>query len=247
MSDTDTYIYGIHPVSEALSGKETKVERIYIKEGLRSKAIHTILELASSKRVPVTDIQGRKIHELVGKVNDQGIIARMAETSYLELEDWLPQIDVSANPFIIILDEIEDVHNFGAILRSAAAAGAAGVIVPKHRQAPVNATVYKTSAGTAGKIPIIRVTNVNQTLQTLKDYGFWTAALDHKGTQTIWEIDYNTPMALIIGSEGHGVRKKTLDYSDFILSIPMENGVESLNASVSAALLMFEIQRRKYS
>jgi 23S rRNA (guanosine2251-2'-O)-methyltransferase len=247
MSESDQFIFGIHPVSEALSAKETKVERIYIREGLKSKAIQEIIEKASAKRVQAINVPGRKIHEMVGKVTDQGVVARMAETTYTEFEDWLVETDPKNNPFVIVLDEIEDVHNFGAILRSAAASGAAGVIVPKHRQAPVNAVVYKTSAGTAGRVPIIRVTNINQTLSQLKDEGFWIAALDGSGTQTIWDIDYNSPMAIIIGSEGHGVRQKTLESSDFVLNIPMENEVESLNASVSAALVMFEIQRRKFT
>lgn len=245
MEDSNQYIYGIHPITEALNAKETNVERVYVREGLRSSHLKVIMEIASAKRVQVLTVPGKKIFEMVGKVNDQGIVAKLAEASYTEFEDWLDEQDISKHPFVILLDEIEDVHNFGAILRSAAASGAAGVIVPKHRQAPVNAVVYKTSAGTAGMIPIIRVTNINQTLDKLKDSGFWVAALDGKGEHTIWDIDYNAPMVIIVGSEGSGIRKKTLEYSDFIVNIPMENNVESLNASVSAGLILFEIIRSR--
>jgi len=245
MEENNQFIYGIHPVTEALNAKETSVERVYIREGLRSANLKVIMEAASAKRVQVLTVPGNKMFEMVGKVNDQGVVAKLAEASYTEFEDWLNELDTLTNPFVILLDEIEDVHNFGAILRSAAASGAAGVIVPKHRQAPVNAIVYKTSAGTAGKVPIIRVTNINQTLDKLKDSGFWIAALDGKGKDTIWDIDYNSPMVIIVGSEGSGIRKKTLDYSDFIVNIPMENNVESLNASVSAGLILFEIVRRR--
>lgn len=246
MNDNENLIYGIHPVLEAMSSANTRVEKIYLREGIRSKSISEIIDKASSKRVPVSNVPGKKLYEMVGKVNDQGVVAQLSFADYIEFEDWLESVDTSDNPFVIILDEIEDVHNFGAILRSAAAADAAGVIVPKHRQAPINATVFKTSAGTAGKVPVIRVTNINQTIASLKDAGFWTAALDDSGTQTIWDVDYNSPMAFIVGSEGPGVRKKTLENSDFILQIPMKNNVESLNASVSAALLMFEVQRRRH-
>lgn len=246
MDDNDQYIYGIHPITEALNAKETNVERVYIREGLKSTSLKLILEIASAKRVQVLTVPGKKMFEMVGKVNDQGVVAKLAEASYTEFEDWLLEIDTKSNPFVILLDEIEDVHNFGAILRSAAASGAAGVIVPKHRQAPVNAIVYKTSAGTAGKVPIIRVTNINQTLDKLKDNGFWIAALDGKGKDSIWDINYNSPMVIIVGSEASGVRKKTLDYCDYVANIPMENGVESLNASVSAGIILYEIVRRKY-
>jgi len=245
MQEQDIYIYGIHPVTEALEQEQTKVDRIFIKTGIRSKHVLKLQETASSRRVPVLFTHGKKLAEMVGSVNDQGVVARISPVSYTELENWLDEIDLSSNPYVIILDEIEDVHNFGAILRTAAAAGAGAVIIPKHRQAPVNATVYKTSAGTAGKVPIIRVTNINQTISTLKDTGFWVAALDNSGKQTIWEADYNSPMALLIGSEGTGIRKKTLEASDFIIRIPMFNKVESLNASVSASVLMYEIIRRR--
>ncbi len=245
MQEEELYIYGIHPVTEALQQEQTKVDRVFIKDGIRSKHISTLQETASSRRVPVVFCQGRKLADMVGRVNDQGVVARISPVSYTELEDWLDSIDIKKNPFVLVLDEIEDVHNFGAILRTSAAAGADAVIIPKHRQAPVNATVYKTSAGTAGKIPIIRVTNINQTISTLKDAGFWVAALDNSGKQTIWDADFNSPMVLLIGSEGSGIRKKTMEASDFILRIPMSNNVESLNASVSASVLMYEIIRRR--
>ncbi|MCH8558872.1 MAG: 23S rRNA (guanosine(2251)-2'-O)-methyltransferase RlmB [Balneolia bacterium] len=245
MSENNEYIYGIHPVEEALNNPDVGVEKIFVRQGLRSGAYGKISELASARRVPLVTIPGKKLYELVGKVNDQGIVAQLSGVAYTELEDWIETSDFSDNPFVVVLSEIEDTHNFGAILRSAAAAGAAAVIVPKHRQAPVNATVYKTSAGTAGKIPIIRVTNINQSIELLKEHGFWFAALEGTSDKTIWDEKYNAPMGIVVGSEGSGIRQKTAELCDFRLSIPMQNNVESLNASVSAALVMFEIQRRK--
>lgn len=241
------YIYGIHPIEEALRNPDVSLEKIFVRQGQRSrsKPIREIEELASQRRVAVTEVNGKKLNELVGKVNDQGIVALLSGIVYQELEEWVEQLDMAQNPLIILLSEIEDVQNFGAILRSAAAAGAAGVVVPKHRQAPVNATVFKTSAGTAGKIPIIRVTNMNQSIRTLKDAGFWFAGLDGNSSQTIWQGRYDMPVAVVVGNEGSGIRQKTLDLCDFRLQIPMHNKVESLNASVSAALIMFEVRRQQ--
>lgn len=241
------YIYGIHPIEEALQNPDVSLEKIYVRQGQRSrsKPIREIEELASQRRVAITEVSGKKLNELVGKVNDQGIVALLSGVVYQELEEWVGRLDMAKNPLIILLSEIEDVQNFGAILRSAAAAGAAGVIVPKHRQAPVNATVFKTSAGTAGKIPIVRVTNMNQSIRTLKDAGFWFAGLDGGSSQTIWQGRYDMPVAVVVGNEGSGIRQKTLDLCDFRLQIPMHNNVESLNASVSAALIMFEVRRQQ--
>ncbi|MCC5932839.1 MAG: 23S rRNA (guanosine(2251)-2'-O)-methyltransferase RlmB [Candidatus Cyclonatronum sp.] len=245
MEENNDYIYGIHPVQEALNNPQTGVEKIYLRQNMRGAPVNRITEAASARKVPVLNVPGSKLNELVGRVNDQGVVALLSGITYTELEPWLEQAELSAHPFVVVLSEIEDTHNFGAILRSSAAAGAAAVIVPKHRQAPVNATVFKTSAGTAGKIPIIRVTNLNQAIGTLKDAGFWFAGLSAGADRTIWEESYNAPMGIVIGSEGSGIRQKTAELCDFLLSVPMHNGVESLNASVSAALVLFEINRRR--
>lgn len=245
MEENNDYIYGIHPVQEALDNPQTGVEKVYLRQNMRGAPVNRIMEAASARKVPVVNVPGKKLNELVGKVNDQGVVAQLSGITYTELDAWLLETDVKSLPFIVVLSEIEDTHNFGAILRSAAAAGAAAVVVPKHRQAPVNATVFKTSAGTAGKIPIIRVTNLNQAIASLKDAGFWFAGLSADAERTIWEENYDAPMGIVIGSEGSGIRKKTAELCDFHLSVPMHNGVESLNASVSAALVMFEITRKR--
>src|SRR5699024_6098988 len=134
-------------------------------------------------------VPGSKLYELVGKVNDQGVVALLSAVQYQEFAEWIDSIDVQQYPGILLLDEIEDPRNVGAILRTAAAAGIDAVLVPKHRQAPVNATVYKTSAGTAGKIPVVRVGNLNQTIMQLKDEGFWITGLDMNGNHKLWELE----------------------------------------------------------
>lgn len=245
MNDKNEFIYGRNPVEELLQNRADQVEKIFINRKLNKQTFSTILSLASENRIPVADVPGSKLYELVGKVNDQGIVAAIGQVSYEEFEDWLINIEPDENTGVLLLDEIEDPHNFGAILRTAAASGIDAVIVPKHRQAPVSAAVYKTSAGTAGRIPIVRAVNLNQAILKLKENKFWIAGLDMDGDSLLWEQTFDVPMAFVIGNEGRGMRRKTGEHCDFLLSIPMYNGVESLNASVSAALVCYEWRRQK--
>jgi len=244
---TNKYAYGIKPLDEILSNDPASVDKIYIRDNLSGGNIHSIFNRASDHKIPVTRVPSSKLFDLVGDVNHQGVVAAISEITYIEFEDWLDDIVPTPDTAVLCLDEIEDPHNFGAILRTAAAAGITAVIVPKHRQAPVNATVMKTSAGTAGRIPIVRAVNLNQAILSLKENKFWIAGLDQNAESTIWEQKYDVPMAFVIGNEGRGMRKKTGEHCDFLLSLPMHNNVESLNASVSAALVCYEWRRQKIS
>jgi 23S rRNA (guanosine2251-2'-O)-methyltransferase len=245
MSDKNIYIYGRNSVREALTEEAERIDKIFVRDSVRDEQISTIFDMASQNRIPISHVPGSKLFELVGKVNDQGVVALMSAISYQDFGEWLNTVDTSTYPAILLLDEIEDPGNFGAILRTAAAAGMSAVLVPKHRQAPVNAMVYKTSAGTAGRIPIVRVGNLNQAILKLKDAGFWIGGLDMKGEQFLWKLEVDRPLAFVIGSEGSGIRQKTLEHCDYIFNIPMENNVESLNVSVSAALLCYEWKRKR--
>lgn len=244
-TDTNIYIYGRNPIEETLLEKPQQVEKIFVRNSLRDSRVSAIFDLASQNRIPVSHVPGSRLYELVGKVNDQGVVALLSAVQYQEFAGWIDSVDVQQYPGILLLDEIEDPHNVGAILRTAAAAGIDAVLVPKHRQAPINATVYKTSAGTVGKIPVVRIGNLNQAIMKLKDEGFWIAGLDMSGDRELWELEVDRPLAFIIGSEGSGIRQKTLEHCDYRISIPMHNGVESLNASVSAALISYEWRRKK--
>jgi len=244
MEETLT-IYGRKPVEEQLKREPRRIETIWLKETAPMGPLQLIQSMASENRIPVRRVPGRKLADLVGAVNDQGVAATLSAVEYSEYEDWIETVDVKTNPIVMVLDELEDVANFGAILRTAAAAGVVGVIVPKHRQAPVNAVVFKTSAGTVGLVPIIRVTNVNLTLRDLKDAGFWVCGLDQSAPQTAWKQDLVSPLVIVVGSEGDGIRQKTLELCDFKVKFPMGNEVESLNASVSAALLCYEALRQR--
>lgn len=245
--ETSLFIYGRHPVMDALNREPDKVDKIFIRDTLSGGGLQEILRLASEHKIPVQRVPGRKLSELVGAVNDQGFVAQVSPVSYLELDEWLESVDTATKPLVLILDEIEDPHNFGAMLRTAAAVGATAVIVPKHRQAPINATVVKTSAGTAGMVPVVRVVNINSCIRDLQSAGFWIYALDQDAKESVWKHRFDSASALIVGSEGKGIREKTLELSDFKLSLPMAKGVESLNASVSAALVMYEWLRQRSS
>jgi 23S rRNA (guanosine2251-2'-O)-methyltransferase len=244
--EEDLLLYGRNPVEEQLMINPEKIEKIYLKDSAGG-GLAKIIALASENRIPVQRVPGKKLHDMVGPVNDQGVVAQMSAIAYKELEDWLDETDPKSNPVVIILDEIEDVANFGAILRTAAACDVSAVIVPKHRQAPVNATVFKTSAGTAGRIPIIRVINLNQSIARLKDAGFWIAGLDQQAKAALWQQDLLMPLGIVLGSEGKGIRQKTLEHCDFSVRLPMENQVESLNASVTAALVCYEVVRQRFN
>lgn len=244
MPNTDNFlIYGRNPVEEALQNRPEEVDKVFIKNNLKSDAYSHINELAQKHDVPLVKVPGAKIYNLVGKVNDQGFVAQLSAAKYTPFFDWVETLVLSKNPAVLLLHGIEDPHNFGAILRSAAAAGIEAVIIPNQNQAPVNATVFKTSAGTAGRIPIIRVHNLNQGIKDLKATGFDIVGLDGSAEQTIWEADLNRPIAFMIGSEGEGINPANLKRCDSLLKIPMVNEVESLNASVSAALVCYEWMR----
>ncbi|MFA5933613.1 MAG: 23S rRNA (guanosine(2251)-2'-O)-methyltransferase RlmB [Candidatus Paceibacterota bacterium] len=245
-NNSEDIVYGRHPVEELLVHSPERIEKIFLKDSIGRKGIEDILNQASKRKIPVSFVPDRKISDLAGKDSvSQGIVALISPTKYFTLKEWLPSVDMDSNPIVIVLDELEDPHNVGAILRSAAAAGASGVILGKHNQAQVNATVYKTSAGTAGRVPIVRVSNINDALKNLKDAGFWIIGLDGNSKKTLWQEDFNSSTALVVGSEGSGIRTKTLEACDFTVSIPMQNNVESLNASVSTALVLYEWARRK--
>ena len=247
MSNDSIYIYGRNPIEEALTTEGDRIEKIFVRDSISDSQLSEIFDLASQHRIPISHVPGSKLYDLVGSVNDQGVVALRSEVAYQDFGNWLDSIDTSTYPAILLMDEIEDPGNLGAILRTAAAAGISAVLVPKHRQAPVNATVYKTSAGTAGRIPIVRVGNLNQAIMKLKDEGFWIGGLDMNGDQELWDLEVDRPLAFVIGNEGSGISQKTLEHCDYNIKIPMSNQVESLNASVSAGLICYEWRRKHQS
>ena len=246
MSKSDNiYIYGRNPIIEALNNRPNEVEKVFIKSSIQPNSIDGLSDLISKNSIPISKVPQIKIQNLVGRVNDQGIVALLSQIKYTDFFDWVSELDLTSNPAVIFLDGIEDPHNFGAILRTAAASGITAVIVATQKQSPVNATVFKTSSGTAGRIPIIRVHDINQGLKDLELAGFEVYALDGNSGSDFWKSEFDKPTAFLIGNEGQGINPNTLKKVSKTLKIPMVNEVESLNASVSAALICYEWARKR--
>lgn len=238
------YIYGRKPIEEALLADPKNVKIVYVRESIKEAELEELRKFLSKYKIPISKTTANKLESLVGDVNDQGLVAELVEFKSADIHDWLADLDKDTNPLVFVLDELEDPHNVGAVIRTAAASGAAGVILSKHRQAPINATVFKTSAGAVLKMPIVIVSNTNDAIKKLKDAKFWVAGLDTNAGKIIWDEKYDSPMAIVIGNEGKGIREKTKEACDYLMKIPMERGIESLNASVSAAVVAYEWKRK---
>ena len=236
-------IYGRNPVMEALNaGRE--LETLYIGSQPTGSALK-IIAVARSRGVPVKETRAEKLRELSGTEAHQGVVAVAAAFRYSELADVFALAESkNESPFVIICDEIEDPHNLGAIIRSAEACGAHGVIVPKRRSAGLTPAVCKASAGAVEHIPIVRVANLVQTMETLKKQGLWLFVADAGGTD--WNLaDYSGGVGIIVGSEGRGVGRLVKDNCDAVVSLPMSGSVNSLNASVAAGIIMYEAARQR--
>jgi len=248
MTDS-SIIAGRNPVREALERGERSIEKVLFQKGAGGKSLEDVRLAAKEAGVPVQYVPQQKLNSVAPGVNHQGVIAIAAALTYAVLEDMLhriaadPDVVRAEQPVLVVLDGIEDPHNFGAILRSAVAAGAAGVIVPERGQAPLSATTVKASAGTAARIPIARVTNLGDALLQLKERGYWVAGLDGDAAETIWTQDWNLPIAVVVGSEGSGLGTRVRETCDFLVSIPMRGPAESLNASVATGVTLFAAVR----
>ncbi|MBO5930561.1 MAG: 23S rRNA (guanosine(2251)-2'-O)-methyltransferase RlmB [Clostridia bacterium] len=242
-----TTIEGRNPVYEALDAG-LPVERIYISNRAGGSQVAKLISAAKEKGVPFKSVPPEKIDELAKTDSNQGVVAVCAEISYVQVSDILHRAEEKQEPpFVIIADEITDPHNLGAIIRTANAVGAHGVIIPKNRSAGVNPVVFKTSAGAAAHTPVARVGNLTQAMDALKKHGLWITGADMAGEQEMCQADLTGPIAIVVGSEGKGITKKIRDNCDFFVRIPMVGEINSLNASVAAAVLMYEAlrQRRK--
>ena len=239
-------VAGRNAVMEALKGSRS-VNKLMIANGSTEGSIKEIIAVAKEKGVNIQYWDSSKLDSIARGIRHQGVLAQVAPVQYAELEDILQVAkDRNEPPFIVLLDELEDPHNLGAILRTADAAGVHGVLIPKHRSCPLSATVAKTSAGAVEHVPVARVGNLVQTIKKLKQEGLWVAAADMDG-KDYYDTDLTGPLLLIIGSEGQGVGRLVKEQCDFVVRIPMVGKINSLNASVAGSILMYEAmkQRRK--
>ena len=237
-------IIGRNAVSEALkSGRE--VDTLFVAKGDRSGSIGMLMGLARDKGAVVKEVDRRKLDAMCGGANHQGVAARAAAHSYSSIDDILKKAEEKGEEaFVIICDEIEDPHNLGAIIRTADACGAHGVIIPKRRGVSLTYAVGKVSAGALEYVPVARVSNLPSAIDELKEKGFWVYAADMDGKP--WnEQDYSGKVALVIGSEGKGISRLVKEKCDFTVSLPMRGKINSLNASVAAGILMYEVIRNR--
>lgn len=238
-------VEGRNAVLELLeSGRD--INKILVANGEKHGSIYKILAIAKERKIIVTEMERNKLNQIAQTPNNQGVIAIVPPYDYCEVEDILEEAKrKNEMPFILILDGIEDPHNLGSIIRTAETAGVHGIIIPKRRAASVNSTVSKVSAGAVEYMKIARVNNINETIRYLKEQDVWICGTD-MDTNTIYtKQDYKMPIAIVIGSEGFGMSRLVKENCDFLVKIPMKGKITSLNASVSAGIIMYEVVKNR--
>lgn len=247
----DDIIYGRNNVAEALKHGE-QIDRLYVQRGVSGGSIGEILLFARQRKIIIKEVSKAKLDEMCQdidaggmQINHQGVLATVPAFSYGEIEDIFALANSkNEKPFIVILDCIQDAQNLGAIMRSAEVLGAHGIIIGKHRSAGLNAVAYKISCGAAQYIPVVKVTNLSQTIEDLKKRGVWIACADMDG-QPLSKMDLTGSLAVIIGSEGEGVSRNLKQNSDMVISIEMAGNINSLNASCAASVILYEKHRQE--
>lgn len=240
----ESKIIGRNAVIEALRSEHT-IDKILVQKGQKEGSIRKILSMAKDNGCVVIEVNKEKLDKNADGGKHQGVMAYIASYEYSSVRDILDKAkEKDEEPFIILLDNIVDPHNLGAIIRTANIAGAHGVIIPKRRAVGLTAVVAKTSAGAIEHTPVAKVSNLARTLEDLQKEGLWAVCADMEGT-TMYDLDLKGPICMIVGSEGQGVSRLVKEKCDFIASIPMKGEINSLNASVAAGVLMYEIARQR--
>lgn len=234
-------VEGRNSVTELLkSGKD--INKLYVQKGEKHGSINEIIKLAKQNKVVITELDRAKLDQMSESHNHQGVIAIVPPYEYCDVDEILEYAkSKNESPFILILDGIEDPHNLGSIIRTAECSGVHGIIIPKRRSVQVNATVNKTSAGAAQYVKVARVNNLTETIKYLKENDVWIYGTDIEGKCYYNEQKYNGGVAIVIGSEGFGMSRLVKENCDFLVKIPMVGKINSLNASVSAGILMYEV------
>ena len=238
-------IEGRNAVLELLES-DRDINKIYISDGEKHGSINKIIALKKKKKVIINEISKSKLNQMAQTENNQGVIAIVPPFNYCEIEDII-ELAKSKNekPFILILDGLEDPHNLGSIIRTAETAGAHGIIIPKRRAVGVNSTVAKVSAGAVEYMKIARVNNINDAIKYLKENDVWIYGTDMKADKFYFEEDFSSGVGIVIGSEGFGMSRLVKENCDFLIKIPMEGKITSLNASVSAGIVMYEVVKQR--
>jgi len=243
--EQEEWIAGKHPVMEALRAGRN-INKIWIADGGNRHVTQPIIAEAKKLGIVVQFVDKRKLDQMVQDVPHQGIVAQAAAYRYAEVDELIAAAEAKGeDPLLLILDEIEDPHNLGSILRTAECTGVHGVIIPKRRSASLTPTVSKTSAGAVEYVPVARVTNLAQTIDKLKERGIWVAGTDVNEAEEVYRANFSLPLAIVIGNEGKGIGRLIREKCDFLVKLPMHGRLNSLNASVAAGVLMYEAVRQR--
>jgi len=242
--DAVNILYGINTVTEALKARGRAFEWVAVAKERKDIRLQRVIDECRKIGVPVRVLSRMELDELAGNVAHQGVVAATSAKQYSDLDD-LVAARRGERSLIVVLDGIEDPHNLGAILRTADAAGADGVVIPERRSAAVTGTVAKVSAGASEHLPVAKVTNISRTLEELKAKDLWIVGLDERGEQTYDQIDYKVHCAIVLGAEGKGLHDLVRKHCDFLVSIPMLGQVPSLNVSVAAGVVLYEVVRQR--
>ncbi len=241
---SESVIEGRNAVTEAFRSGKT-VDKLFLQDGVRDSGVSSIVRYAKKQDTVISYVSKKLLDEMSETGKHQGVIARVSAYEYSTLEDIFELAEKkNEKPFVFLLDEIVDPHNLGAIIRTADVCGAHGVIIPKNRASGLTPTAVKASAGAVNYVPVVKVTNLNKTIEELKKKGMWFACADMKGT-VMYDCDLTGSIGLVIGNEGSGVSRLVKDNCDYIVSIPVKGNVDSLNASVAAGVLAYEIVRQR--
>ncbi len=245
MKQMNEIIEGKNPVLEALrSGRD--INKILISETNKDdQVMSNIINLAKKRKVPVQNVNKNKIRKLASTDNHQGVLAMAAAKAYATLEEIIEKSPLSDNPIIVMVDGIEDPHNLGAIIRTCDAVGAQGVIIPSRRNVGLTGIVNKASAGAVEYVPVARVTNLAQTIDVLKEQGYWVVGCEASGDKYIYDVDLVIPLVLVVGGEGKGISRLVAEKCDMLVKLPMKGHINSLNASVAASVALYEALKQR--
>jgi 23S rRNA (guanosine2251-2'-O)-methyltransferase len=236
-------LYGIHAVTESLKSNSGKIEKICVQRGQKNPRIQEIIEFGRQKRVRISFEEKSWLDRKAGGQRHQGVLCYMEELATVEVAEILES--APAPGLLVILDGIEDPHNLGAILRSAEVSGAGGVFLPQRRSAGLSASAVKSSAGAASHIKVARVANTARLIELLKERGYWIVGLAAESGRPVWETDFSSPTALVLGNEGEGLHRLVREKCDFLVSIPVRGSIQSHNVSVAAGIALYEAVRQR--
>jgi 23S rRNA (guanosine2251-2'-O)-methyltransferase len=241
-------LYGVHPLEEALHAGRRTFDCLYVRQGQAERRLAALAENAARRNIPVRRVDETRLRKLVGHSGHQGLCARVSPLPVWHQDQLLDAIASAAQPpFWVLLDNLQDPHNLGAIVRTAYCAGADGVVVTRDRAAPPLPSVSKSSAGALEHLPVVRVTNLVNLIRQLKRSGLWIAGLDAQADKQVFGTDLSGPLALVVGGERQGLRRLVKIHCDLLVAIPQARSFDSLNASVAAALVIYEIYRQRLS